>query len=98
MIINFFIFDKCIIMNPTYNDENTQLLPPQVAPVHHNVSFMDYFKNNKGTVIIVLIILIALIWWFCFRKGEKTSEGNPFNRPSRGENPASVQITKSRLY
>lgn len=52
-------------MSSYYDDPNKPVTPLQPA---NSSGFMDYIKNHKMGVLIGLIILIGLIWWFCFRK------------------------------
>lgn len=50
-------------------NENPQNQRPDVAIVQTNKkSCMDYVKEHKLLIGIVIIILIALIWWFAIRK------------------------------
>jgi plastocyanin domain-containing protein len=77
-------------MNPSYNDENNAQMPLQPVPVQTSGGFMNYVKNNKLTVAIVIIILIALIWWFCMRKPNTSSVST-----IPGKN-TTLQVTKQR--
>lgn len=59
----------------SYNDDQRNVaslaptLPLQPITVQPKCnSFMDYVRNNKVTVLIAALIIIFLLYWFCFRK------------------------------
>lgn len=61
-------------MNQTYQQDpnNQQIQTAAVAqpPVQPSPdrSMMTYIKDNKWLILIGILILAALIWWFCIRK------------------------------
>ena len=63
-------------MANTYNDdEQRPILQQQTAPTAVTTpstqSAWDWVKKNRAWVLLGIIILIALIWWFCLRKDKK---------------------------
>lgn len=84
-------------MNPNYNEEqNPQIMPLQPAK---SGGFMEYVKNNKVTVFIVILIIIGLIWWFCIKKTNgKTGLSKSTGTPSLSSTGTPINITRSRLY
>jgi len=63
-----------IFLEPSHRDDtNKQTTLPPYQPVTNGNTFMDYVRSHKLTVLIAIIILIALIWWFCMRKSVTTS-------------------------
>ena len=73
-----------------------------------NKSIMDYIMDYKWLIAIAVIIIAALIWWFCIRKpsasntngntdtGSSSQDtGSPTSsQPSSGQ---SIQVTKQRV-
>lgn len=56
--------------NTYYNDDQNGpvMMPPQ-QPLAQR-SLWDYLRENKGMVILGVLVLAALIWWFCMRKNQ----------------------------
>ncbi len=48
--------------------------PAHSAHPHHKTGVMDYMKKHKLWFIIIIIAIVALIWWFCFKKPGDSSE------------------------
>jgi len=88
--------------NQNYNDDqNKDLVVVQPNKSASN-SFMDYIRNNKLIVLIVILILIALIWYFCFKKPKKTINSVTTNVPAGTNviptaNASRLQVTKTRV-
>lgn len=73
------------------NDPNRGMVPIQPIQAPSNPGLMDYVRNNKLAVAIVILILIGLIWWFCIRKNGNKDSGL---HSSAGKN--TIAINRSR--
>jgi hypothetical protein len=85
-------------MNPSYNDDvNQQLLtiPPTAVQVQpqSSSSFMDYVRDHKLAVAIVIIVIIGLIWWFCIRKNTGASASTTVE-PTSGSR---INVTRTKI-
>ncbi|AGC02081.1 hypothetical protein H012_gp376 [Acanthamoeba polyphaga moumouvirus] len=88
-------------MDPNYNEDlNRQMLALQqqqpaqpIQPAQSSGGFMDYIRNNKLTVFLILLALAALIWWFCFRKPKTVGDVNAAFVPNANTR---LNITKNR--
>ena len=64
-------------MADTYNDEQNQrpilqqATAPTAATTPSTQTAWDWVKKNRAWVLLGILILIALIWWFCLRKDKK---------------------------
>lgn len=83
-------------MSNQYDDPNNQMLPIQQAPAQSTGGFTNFVKNNKLAVAIAILILIALIWWFCIKKnGDKGVTGINVNAtPNPTGTGSNIRITK----
>lgn len=57
---------------------------------------IGWIKNNKWLVLIGIIILIGIIWWFCFRKKKVVIDTDP-TLPSLTNGTPKLNVTKTRL-
>lgn len=83
-------------MSLQYDDSKNQMPPmqPIPAPVTSTGGFMDFIKNNKLAVAIAIIILIALIWWFCIRKNGDSDKSTTITTMSPQATGTNIKITK----
>jgi hypothetical protein len=92
-------------MDRNFNDADNQGYNPNLPtnsqrqvqlPQQKHISFMDYFKNNKWKVIGALVILIILIWFFCFRKRTSVSHTSGTDGTSKVSS-TKFNVTKTRV-
>jgi hypothetical protein len=88
-------------MADTYNDEQNQRpilqqASPAAVTTPAQTSVWDWVKKNRAWVLLGILILIALIWWFCLRKDKKAGASSnvstTINVPA--SNPASTTVVK----
>lgn len=80
-------------MDNSYADERDVRQPIiPVQPTSSN-SVMDWIRRNKILVLIGIIILIILLYWFCFRKGKLGDRGD-----LKGGNVKTTSSRGSSLY
>ena len=91
-------------MDPNYNDDQNKLYPlPQHITPSNEGGMMNWFKKHKFATLIGIIILVALIWYFCVKKKGVSEITTNVTVPgtittSTGTSiPTNVQITKTRL-
>ena len=98
-------------MADTNNDDQNRVLiapqqqtPPPIITPQAQSNMWDWVRRNRIAVIIGIIILIALIWWFCMRKGKDANGANvstnitipPGQSTTVSKQPESLRLTKVR--
>lgn len=90
-------------MDPNYNDDQNKPYPLPQPVTPSNGGMMNWFKKHKFATLIGIIILVALIWYFCVKKKGVSEITTNVTVPgtittSTGASiPANVNVTKTRL-
>lgn len=63
-------------MDPNYtDDQNKPLYPlPQPTPQSNTGGFMNWMRTHKFATLVAVLILVALIWYFCVRKKKNVNQ------------------------
>jgi hypothetical protein len=81
-------------MSNPYDDDAQRALMVQTQ--QNRGGFTNWIRNNPWTAILIALIILGLLWWFCWRKGStdkiQVSTGSP-SAPG-GQR---VNITKASL-
>lgn len=99
------------MFQPSYDEPNKQVVniqpqyppqyqqyPPQIQVKQEDTGFWHWIKHNKLATIIIILIIIGLIWWFCYKKGAGMDDATQVTLPSSGSYGKSpITITKTRL-
>lgn len=83
-------------MADTYNDDARATQAPQQLPVippQKQQSAWDWVSRNRKWVIIGIIVLIALVWWFCLRKPNVATATTNVTVPA-GTRTETLKLTK----
>lgn len=89
-------------MTAKYEDPTSQVitqLPPGAvsqSAASSGGGFMNWVKSNKLWVAIGILVLIALIWWFCIRKKSGAATDITVTNTPDTSAPAEIKITKLR--
>jgi len=76
-------------MQPNPPNPNEEV-PRQPAPITtKSTTWMGYAQDHPGMTIFLILIIIFLIWFFCFRKPEA-------NGSSATTSGGQVQVTRMR--
>lgn len=71
-------------MDPIYQEDPNRQIQP--IPSTNTNNLMNFIRNNKLTVAIIVLALLGLIWWFCMRRKSTTTVTNV--SPGLGTGPA----------
>lgn len=83
-------------MSIQHDDPNNPLIPAQPVQPASSGGVTNWIKNNKFAALIILILIIALIWWL-FTRGKSSNVTKIDVAPAAGINGAKQSLTVTKL-